>query len=93
MTFPNIFTVAPKFPRAVPNVFASPPNFPVIFPNFSPSAPDVKTAFPKTFMAVHGKMRVVAAYLGFNCGNRITLRMFTWPSGTIHRRSMPMPEG
>ena len=28
---------------------------------------------------------------GFNCGNRITSRMLSWPRSIMHRRSMPMP--
>ena len=30
-------------------------------------------------------------HFGFNCGNRITSRMLSWPSSIMHRRSMPMP--
>lgn len=32
-----------------------------------------------------------SADFGFNCGNRITSRMLSWPRSIMHRRSMPMP--
>ena len=32
-----------------------------------------------------------AHHFGFNCGNRITSRILSWPSSIMHSRSMPMP--
>ena len=37
------------------------------------------------------KTLIFANYFGFNCGNRITSRMLSWPSSIMHKRSMPMP--
>ena len=37
------------------------------------------------------KLMANQAYFGFNCGNKITSRMLSWPSSIMHNRSMPMP--
>ena len=70
-------------PSEVKNNGFEPENFgfpPV--PNASEGVPNCLEAVPN---GVEGD------YFGFNCGNRITSRMLSWPSSIMHRRSMPMP--